>query len=177
MFVDHYAVLGLSFNSTKEELKSAYRALAKKWHPDLNSDFNTTSQMQQVIASYTILNDDEAKERYDIEYKLFKDTLPQEIQFKTNRNQTNESNKDNSKSNSDEEVFEKYQYDYEPNDPILKEWMDRANQQARDFVANMVTEAKGVAKDAAVGFGQGLISTIIVIVIINIIFLMVRGCS
>lgn len=167
MFVDHYAVLGLAYNASKEEIRIAYRTLAKRWHPDRNPDIDTTQQMQQIVSSYTLLKDDEAKERYNREYERFKKTTFAE----------DTTNSNNKKYNSKKEPFSQHNYDYEPVDEILKDWMERANQQAKDFVANLTKEAKGIAKDAAVGFGQGLVSTIIVIIIITIIAGIAKGCS
>lgn len=52
---DPYSILGLAFGATLAEIKTAYRKLAMKYHPDKNLDCDTTEKMQKIIAAYTIL--------------------------------------------------------------------------------------------------------------------------
>jgi len=63
MMEDPYKVLGVSPDATDEEIKRAYRALAKKYHPDLNpGDAEAARKMQQVNAAYDqIKNPDKAR--------------------------------------------------------------------------------------------------------------------
>lgn len=51
-------VLGLTTNSTQDELKSAYRRLVKKWHPDVNSnDPDAPEKFRQIDEAYKIINE------------------------------------------------------------------------------------------------------------------------
>ena len=58
MIEDPYKVLGVSPNASDEEVKRAYRALAKKYHPDLNpGDKEAARKMQEVNAAYEQIKD------------------------------------------------------------------------------------------------------------------------
>ena len=57
---DFYEVLGLSKGASEEEIKKAYRKLAKQYHPDLNpGDKEAEAKFKEVNEAYTILTDKE----------------------------------------------------------------------------------------------------------------------
>ena len=63
---DFYEVLGVSRNATKEEIRKAYRKLAKKYHPDLNpGDKSAEEKLKEVNEAYEVLSNDNTKARYD----------------------------------------------------------------------------------------------------------------
>ncbi|WP_022729958.1 DnaJ C-terminal domain-containing protein [Fodinicurvata sediminis] len=63
---DLYSVLGLKCGASSDEIKSAYRKLAKKLHPDLNpGDSKVEQQFKEVSQAYAILSDPEKRKRYD----------------------------------------------------------------------------------------------------------------
>jgi hypothetical protein len=60
-----YGILGVERNATDEEIRLAYRRLAKELHPDVNSEHQAQERMKHVNAAYTILGDPELRSRYD----------------------------------------------------------------------------------------------------------------
>lgn len=63
---DPYTALGLKRSATKDEIKSKYRELAKKYHPDLNkNDKNASEKFKEISAAYEILEDDQKRAKYD----------------------------------------------------------------------------------------------------------------
>ncbi len=62
---DFYEVLGISKSASKDEIKSAYRKLAKKYHPDLNHEPGAADKFKEVQEAYDILYDDKKRQMYD----------------------------------------------------------------------------------------------------------------
>ncbi len=60
-----YDVLGVSKSASNDEIKKAYRQLAKKWHPDLNKSPEAKAKFQEISEAYDILSDSNKKARYD----------------------------------------------------------------------------------------------------------------
>lgn len=79
MFIDYYAVLDVPETVTLSEIKKAYKIQAFKWHPDRNSDIDTTWHMQLINEAYLILSDEKTRERYDKEYLQFKKNFTQRV--------------------------------------------------------------------------------------------------
>lgn len=64
---DYYEVLGINRTASKDEVKAAYRTLAKKFHPDLNKDNPKLAEekFKEVSEAYEVLIDDDKRARYD----------------------------------------------------------------------------------------------------------------
>jgi molecular chaperone DnaJ len=63
---DLYAILGVSHDATPEEIKRAYRKLARELHPDVNPDPATQDRFKEVTAAYEVLSDPDKRQMYDL---------------------------------------------------------------------------------------------------------------
>lgn len=62
---DYYKILGIDKTATKEEIRKAYKNLAKKHHPDLNKDPDAAERFKEINEAAAVLADDEKRSRYD----------------------------------------------------------------------------------------------------------------
>lgn len=62
---DYYATLGVAKDASEAEIKKAYRALAKKWHPDKSEDPNAEEIFVGIVEAYEVLSDPEQRTWYD----------------------------------------------------------------------------------------------------------------
>src|SRR5574344_2975741 len=64
-YKDYYEILGVKRESTEAEIKSAYRKLTKKYHPDVNKTPEAESKFKDINEAYEVLSDKEKRSRYD----------------------------------------------------------------------------------------------------------------
>ena len=62
---DYYEILGVSRDADKEEMKSAYRRLARKYHPDVNKEPGAEERFKEINRAYEVLSEPETRARYD----------------------------------------------------------------------------------------------------------------
>lgn len=62
---DYYEVLGLQKGASQDEIKRAYRTLAKKYHPDINKEPGAEEKFKEINEAYDTLSDEQKKARYD----------------------------------------------------------------------------------------------------------------
>ncbi|CAM5668964.1 Chaperone protein DnaJ [Streptomyces purpurascens] len=66
MATDYYAVLGVRRDASQEEIKKAFRRLARELHPDVNPDPKTQERFKEINAAYEVLSDPQKKQVYDL---------------------------------------------------------------------------------------------------------------
>ena len=64
-YKDYYETLGIKRDASDAEIKSAYRKLARKYHPDLNKTSEAEEKFKDINEAYEVLGDKQKRQRYD----------------------------------------------------------------------------------------------------------------
>ena len=103
---NHYEILEVSVNATTAEIKTAYRKLARKFHPDINKTTEAVTRFKEITTAYETLSNPSTREKYNILNGIFYDEPPKTT---TSSNQAQEEYRKNSTQNNnfkhkDEEI-------------------------------------------------------------------------
>lgn len=63
---NYYEILGVNISATSEEIRRAYRILARRYHPDMNPDLSE-DKFKTIAEAYTVLSDSDRRQNYDLE--------------------------------------------------------------------------------------------------------------
>ncbi len=75
MIKNYYKILGVDILSSKDDIKHAYRELAKQYHPDRNNgDIEAEEKFKEIQEAYSILGNDEERAHYDIQLRYVVET-------------------------------------------------------------------------------------------------------
>lgn len=183
MFKDYYAILEIEVSATHNDIKSAFKKQALRWHPDKNIGKDTTSIMQDINEAKLILLDIEARERYNSEYHRFKNFQQQ----KENDNRNKEKQREGHKGKNKTEDHKNHQEttnqarEYKVEDEILNKWMNNAKKQAVDLARQTIEDLKGMTKEgvkaASEKVGSQIPSLLIIAFIFLIIALSIKTCN
>lgn len=186
MFIDYYAILGIDSNASNEEIKSAFKRQALKWHPDRNGGVDTTDMMQKINEAYLILKDQEAKSLYDTEYYRFKEFQNKRAQPANDRKkaQSNhekaqeESTYSNTEKTEGKEGQNESSGSYEILDETLNRWMQNARQQAVNLAQETVHDLREMSKVSGKAIGNELIGGVLKFLFFGLIMtIIVKACN
>lgn len=162
MFKDYYKTLDIPMDSSREEIKKAFKEQAKKWHPDKNPNRETTKEMQDVNEAYLILGDQYARIRYDIEYKRY--------QWQSSISHT----KTKDKSHQGADQSRTFEYD----DEVLKKWVQNARKQALEYVKQTLKEVGELSISATKTAGMKMLELFVAYSIFGILLtILMKACG
>ncbi|MBI6871325.1 J domain-containing protein [Clostridium aciditolerans] len=91
---DYYKILDIQVTATKDEIKNAFRTLAKKYHPDKNKDNeDTLRKFQDINEAYQVLSDEDSRKEYDKKLSSF------------NQNNNKKTSNNDNKSKNDKRTY------------------------------------------------------------------------
>lgn len=87
---DLYKILNLTYEASKDEIKTAYKKLAKMYHPDVAGSNGDIDKFKEIKEAYDILSDDESRKKYDVLRGFYRQKLEKETNQKNIKNKYDE---------------------------------------------------------------------------------------
>lgn len=162
-FEDFYALLEVPPTSSVEEIRQAFRARMREWHPDVNPSPSATAHTQRLIVAYKILNDAEARRRYDVEYARHSSTRSDSAPPQQKSTEPTPASPDSAR-----QAYE---------DPELDRWVRNAKRQAADEWSKFTRDFADASKAAGAGALQGLWMGLLWIVAAFIVFSIIAALN
>jgi curved DNA-binding protein CbpA len=167
-FIDYYELLEITPAATAEEMGTAFKRQAIKWHPDKNPGTDTTERMQRINEARLILADPEARKRYDAAFAHhFREpgtTGEHRAEEPTPQDQAQ-------RTTSRAKVV----------DEDLARWMENARRQSVDLARQTIKDFTGMSKvavkEGVKTFGQYIAAYAVSGLLVTFFFAMMRGCS
>jgi molecular chaperone DnaJ len=78
--INHYKTLGLSNAASASEIRRAYRVLARRYHPDVNPNGDSSEIFKTIASAYAVLSDPEKKQQYDLELKQTQESFEESFE-------------------------------------------------------------------------------------------------
>ncbi len=159
-FIDYYSLLGVSENATFEEIKKAYRKVAKENHPDVHAEWTPEERafheniLAQLNDAKDILTNPEKREKYDQKYRAHKEEQRRKEQGYYERSQTGRQeqyynqnqNRYQQQTYGYDDEYEEYGYDDE-------EYEDSYSDRVAEIIEDILYGIKDKASDIASKFG------------------------
>lgn len=178
-FEDFYALLGVSQSASPDEIRRAFRARMREWHPDVNHSEDATSMTQRLIVAYKILNDSEARSHYEVEYtkrvRRAAETASSKRPEPKPRSSAPEQTQD--RREAERATAERPPRDTAYEDPDLDRWVHTARREAAEEWRRFAADFKDASKAAGAGAVQGLWMALIWGTIAFIIFSIIAAMN
>lgn len=152
-FEDFYTLLEVAVSATPEEIRRAFRARMREWHPDVNPSPDATAHTQRLIVAYKILNDPDARTRYDIEYA------------RHCRTASSREGANTSAASGAQRGTAPSQTTPDFSDPVLERWIRTARKEAAEEWRQFASEFKGASMAALGAAARGILLMIILSII------------
>ena len=149
--MNYYELLGVTPDSDMAEIKSAYRKLARKFHPDVNPD--GMSKFKDISRAYDVLSNIERRKRYDTINGIFKNKQ----EFKENKSDSVKSNVNESEKMTSAKLDNKINFDLFS---LFKKYKSRANK-------NIPVNGEDINADVSLSLSEALTGCNKVINVLN----------